>query len=291
MPAENGFVPTPEPVAERMAAELFVYAPDPDDRVLFPGLGTGRIYDAVRSYLDDQDLPVPELVGVEIDQERIEEFRESHPDDVEIHRADFLLDPPAGKFDYIVANPPYLRYSDIPKEKRDPYRKRFQAAVGQFDIYMPFIEQMLRLLKPGGYLVMLTPSKYMTIPAAETVRSLIRSETPQAFFLLPDGTFPNHTVRTVITALQKDPSPSMDKYLWLEGLYRGAFEKFLGLSYEESHDEWEAYGKAFRLEKRLVDTVDRRERGIHIVDEDGTRRIIREGGEERQANLGDYSHA
>ncbi|WP_435181223.1 hypothetical protein [Halorussus sp. AFM4] len=53
MPAENGYVPTPAPVADYAAAAAFGTSRPgeiDDGRMLFPGLGTGNLYDAVRRY-------------------------------------------------------------------------------------------------------------------------------------------------------------------------------------------------------------------------------------------------
>jgi SAM-dependent methyltransferase len=57
-------------------------------------------------------------------------------------------------FDAILGGPPFVRYSQLKKDipqRIEEWRTRFVTArVGQFDLYMPFFEQAVRHLRPGG---------------------------------------------------------------------------------------------------------------------------------------------
>lgn len=82
------------------------------------------------------------------------------------------------RFDLIVGNPPYMKTEDIknftPSEKK-LYQtgNRYVCAHKQYDKYYLFIERALTLLKEGGYLGYIVPSKFMKVGAAKPLRGLI----------------------------------------------------------------------------------------------------------------------
>lgn len=63
---------------------------------------------------------------------------------------DFLLCELEGRFDYVVGNPPYVRQELIPAPLLAEYRRRFASLYDRADLYVPFIERSLGLLKAGG---------------------------------------------------------------------------------------------------------------------------------------------
>ncbi|MFW5896410.1 MAG: Eco57I restriction-modification methylase domain-containing protein [archaeon] len=217
MPAANGYVPTPAPVADLLAATVFgAIRPSEVDgggRILLPGLGTGNLYAGVRRYctagenwrVPEFDYPMPECVGVEQSASLIERFRDARPTDdvtITIHHADFLLDPPEGTFDWVLANPPYTRYRNIDEDRREVYRDRFQTATGQFPLYAPFTEQMLDLLKPGGDLTVILPTKVLNTDVTEPLREFLAQYRRGPIVLLPDPTF-DRAVTTVAITVRK----------------------------------------------------------------------------------------
>lgn len=249
MTVEDGFIPTPPPVAEYMVKQLFVEAPSADDRILFPGAGTGCLAAAVRRYCSVRDQPCPEAVAVDTSAERLDAFQEhvasSEPTtpplstrskhrlrttypttspsadapvamDVDVQCTDFLLDPPEGEFDYIISNPPYTRYLALEPSKRDRYRERFDSAEGQFGLYMPFIEQAQRLLAPDGHLVFIAPVGYLLSSNADAFRNQLRRDKPEHFMLMPARVFGDVQVEPVVTALRRDESLGKSGRFWLE---------------------------------------------------------------------------
>jgi Eco57I restriction-modification methylase len=65
-------------------------------------------------------------------------------------RGDFLLADLSPDFDTIVGNPPYVRQELIPDILMTEYRARYATIFDRADIYVPFIERSLDLLKAGG---------------------------------------------------------------------------------------------------------------------------------------------
>lgn len=83
----------------------------------------------------------------------------------------------AGGFDCIIGNPPYIRIQAI-KEwaplEADICRDRYDAGkAGNYDIYVVFIEQGLRLLNPSGQLGFICPHKFMNSNYGQPLRAII----------------------------------------------------------------------------------------------------------------------
>ena len=241
MSANEGYVPTPEPLADYVAASALFRSPDPDARVLYPGAGTGNLLAAVHRRYAVRQLPAPDGVAVERNPDRSDQLRNrisgptatcnngvpalsdasqhyhtpvyrrpsaspigdptSVSASISIQQADFLSDPPEGPFDYIIANPPYVRYNEIPTQDRDYYRNHFKTASGRFNLYAPFVEQMLELLAPNGTLAFIAPVGYLTNWTAEPLRNRLRYANPYTPELLPEFAFPNHNVVVTLTVV------------------------------------------------------------------------------------------
>ncbi len=80
------------------------------------------------------------------------------------------------QFDFIVGNPPYMKTEDIknitPLEYK-LYSKRYESAYKQYDKYCLFVQRALQLLKQGGCLGYIVPSKFMKVGAGKNLRKLI----------------------------------------------------------------------------------------------------------------------
>lgn len=67
-------------------------------------------------------------------------------------QGDFLLTKELGSFDYVVSNPPYVRQEKISPILIATYRAKYKTLYDRADLYVPFFEQSLKLLKPNGEL-------------------------------------------------------------------------------------------------------------------------------------------
>ena len=276
MSVENSYVPTPEPVADLAASTVFggerpghVGDDDRRGRLLLPGLGTGNLYDAVRRYCTHGegwstarkfDYQLPECVGVETDPDRIDEFEATHPDaEIDVRHADFLLEPPEGEFDWVLANPPFVCYQDIPTEKRDQYRDRFRIAQDQFDLFVPFFEQSMRLLKPGGSLLFILPIQALLVSAFEALRKEIRDHFIHPIFYLPPETF-DEKVETVMVGVEKQ-TDSTGHHLWLEELRGWELREILpGLDVDDVEAAMDRYYDEHAFTEETLEWHDSRER-------------------------------
>jgi hypothetical protein len=87
--------------------------------------------------------------------------------------SDFLLSPLEGGFDVIVGNPPYVRQELIPAALLAEYRRRYQTLYDRADLYVPFMERSLTLLKPGGTLGFICADRWMKNRYGGPLRELI----------------------------------------------------------------------------------------------------------------------
>ena len=86
-----------------------------------------------------------------------------------------------GGFDVAIANPPYVNMVEmdaIDSTYRDNLRNRFSSAKGGFDLYIPFMERGLQMLKTGGNLVFIVPNKVLSAEYAKEIRSLFMKAAP-----------------------------------------------------------------------------------------------------------------
>lgn len=76
-------------------------------------------------------------------------------------QGDFLLAELPTEFDVIVGNPPYVRQELIPNALMLEYRARYSTIYDRADIYVPFIERSLSMLKAGGECSFICSDRWM----------------------------------------------------------------------------------------------------------------------------------
>jgi adenine-specific DNA-methyltransferase len=199
----KGFVPTPRPVVDLMVRKLFAgRVPTRDAVVVDAGCGNGEFIDGMLRWCAEQRCPVPRIIGIESDAGRAEtaQARFSRVTGVEIRCADYLrpLDIAA---DFVVGNPPYVPITALSIAEREAYRSAFVSARGRFDLYLLFFEQSLRVMKPGGRLVFITPEKYLYVDTATPLRELMLSTHIEELDFLSEQTFPDLVTYPLVTTL------------------------------------------------------------------------------------------
>lgn len=119
-----------------------------------------------------------------------------------------------GGFDIVLANPPYVSALEFLRTRkaaeRIALRDRFETTKGAWDLYVPFFERGLQLLRTGGQLAYISPNKYLSATYAKALREYIR--TTSCFWQLVDLTqfsiFRSVSVYPVLTFLQRGPGNS-----------------------------------------------------------------------------------
>lgn len=77
-----------------------------------------------------------------------------------------------GGFDVVIGNPPYAGFQGIGEDK-PILRDHYSSATGRFDLYMPFIERSLQLLKERGILGFICPTNFMKRQHGVAMRQLL----------------------------------------------------------------------------------------------------------------------
>jgi hypothetical protein len=136
------------------------------DDLFDPAVGSGVFLRAAKG-LGQERGRMPLLLGTEVDPRILCEARASGLSDDDLRHIelrDFLLDPPAGPFRAIVANPPYVRHHRLPT----PLKARLRSLAtrilghpldGRAGVHIYFLLQALQLLSPEqGRLAFIMPA-------------------------------------------------------------------------------------------------------------------------------------
>lgn len=82
-----------------------------------------------------------------------------------------------GGFDVIIGNPPYVRQETLGDEFKEYAQRKFETYAGTADLYVYFIEQAHKLLKPGGYFGFIVSNKWMRSSYGKALRDFLTIKT------------------------------------------------------------------------------------------------------------------
>lgn len=77
-----------------------------------------------------------------------------------------------GGFDIVIGNPPYIEFKNYPKSEKDKL-KHYVTAKGKYDIYIPFIERGINLLRSKGFLNYICPTRFLKRDYGKALREFI----------------------------------------------------------------------------------------------------------------------
>mgnify|MGYP000206344677 FL=1 len=112
------------------------------------------------------------------------------------------------QFDVIVGNPPYMateHMKQLTSKELDIYKKKYKSAFKQFDKYFLFVERSMQVLKDGGYLGYILPSKFIKVGAGKKLRKLLADNKYLSKFVSfgSHQVFKNKTTYTCLLFLNK----------------------------------------------------------------------------------------
>lgn len=148
--------------------------------VIEPSCGEGAFVAEIISRLSESarrfnfnpaDAARRNITCFDIDREKIKRCVQSF--ELDIFRCeDFLLVdvPPV---DLIIGNPPYVRHEQIPDEQKGLYREIFSTFRHRADLYIPFYEKSLQLLKSGGKHCFICSNRWMKNQYGYGLRNII----------------------------------------------------------------------------------------------------------------------
>jgi DNA-binding Xre family transcriptional regulator/methylase of polypeptide subunit release factors len=181
----NGVVYTPRDLAEFVSASMAKQsdiAPGRRCTILDPAIGGGELIISLLTALQSKGISDFDVSGFEIDADvaaAVESrIREAFPKAaVRVYNKDFLDfvlndDHNNVEFDFIIANPPYVRTQILGTSKSQKLAKDF-GFNGRVDIYYAFLVASGRLLSENGVAGFITSNKFMTIRAGKSVREYL----------------------------------------------------------------------------------------------------------------------
>lgn len=179
----NGVVYTPKIMAEYLAKEMINYKNRGKEnkliKILDPAIGKGELICALLGMIDTEKHDV-EVVGYETDANICEEIQRTLTEKFPmvkffIKNEDFLeavKNKKEGKFDYVIANPPYIRTQIIGSRKAQEISSSL-GLKGKIDLYYAFIISTKEVLKEDGIAGYITSNKILSIKSGKSVRDYI----------------------------------------------------------------------------------------------------------------------
>jgi len=113
-----------------------------------------------------------------------------------ITTGDFLLtDFGDLRFSHAVGNPPYARWSKIPPGLRASYSKTLPSGIAKGDIFLPFLDRTIALLKERGTLGFLCSDRWRFMAFAEAFR---RDRLPEIEILKEEKVLPDEVYQRTV---------------------------------------------------------------------------------------------
>lgn len=139
-----------------------------------------------------------------------------------IKNEDALLNIDEDKFDYVVGNPPYIKYKSLSIEDRKYIRNKFETCQkGKFDYCYAFIESSVKSLKNHGKMAYLIPSSIFKNVFANDLREFIKPHITKIYDYTIIQLFDKSTndegtdrlVSSVIMVLEKNSNNDIIEYI------------------------------------------------------------------------------
>lgn len=122
---------------------------------------------------------------------------------------DFLLHTFSHPFEVVIGNPPYGIVGDSKKyplhalkDWKSLYQKALVTWKGKYNLYGAFIEKGVRILSPGGVLVMVVPGTWLFLSEFTALRTFLARQGRVEVYLLPK-VFPGKNVSPVVLRFEK----------------------------------------------------------------------------------------
>jgi len=94
-------------------------------------------------------------------------------------KAEFPKIMAAGGFDAVIGNPPYVEFKRLDQRIKAMLSvEGYKTISGKYDIYIPFVERSVQLLKQGGLLGFIMPSMFTKRHYGKALRRLLSEQAP-----------------------------------------------------------------------------------------------------------------
>ena len=127
-------------------------------RIVDVGTGSGCVALALAKELPQAEIHATEISATALEVARANAARHQLTERVHFHQTDLLNDIAGLQFDFVVSNPPYVGESE--KDTVEAQVRKFEPQIAVFagetgmEVFAKLIPQALKVLSPGGWLVM-----------------------------------------------------------------------------------------------------------------------------------------
>jgi len=127
-------------------------------RIVDVGTGSGCIALALAKELPQAEIHATDISATALEVARANAARHQLAERVHFHQTDLLNDMAGMQFDFVVSNPPYVGESE--KDTVEAQVRKFEPQIAVFagetgiEVFAKLIPQALKVLSPGGWLVM-----------------------------------------------------------------------------------------------------------------------------------------
>ena len=80
-----------------------------------------------------------------------------------------------GGFDVVIGNPPYVGFQGF-NEDKEYLKNKYKTCSGRFDLYIPFVEKGLMLLRDGGLLGFICPTNFTKRQHGHILREILKEK-------------------------------------------------------------------------------------------------------------------
>lgn len=153
----------------------------------------------------DRGVPKEHIFACDIDEDMIKTIKDLLPEE-NIRCASFFKQQDwEGKFDIVIGNPPFVRIHNIPEETKNEI-KNFSFCFGMYDLYYAFYEYGLKMLKPSGKLLYISPNSFTKNASGKNMRQYIEDNHLLKYFedFSAEQKFEGYSTYTCITMLSKE---------------------------------------------------------------------------------------
>jgi methylase of polypeptide subunit release factors len=185
----NGVVYTPRELAEYLVANMFKHVNLSEKKqlsILDPAIGDGELVIALINEIKRNSIHFKiTVVGFEIDAnvvpKTIRRLIQAHPDVIVNIRNEDFLSYASGKpdecgFDFIIANPPYIRTQVMGADKAQAISRNARLS-GRVDAYYAFLVAADQFLRDDGVAGFITSNKFMSVKSGAKVREYLYEKT------------------------------------------------------------------------------------------------------------------